>query len=153
MADPTTAREALIVEALGEAAKLIRQVETLAPALHSAGRALLEADQHLRAPLAGVEGRMAAMAENAKTRSAHYLATRVDEAARQSIEQQSRAMADAARVAFAAELGTTLQRLQAAMQPLLGGRERRWDRWMTYVAIATAASSVTWSLAIVLGAR
>ena len=33
MNQPSTTREALIVEALGEAEKLIRQVEALAPAL------------------------------------------------------------------------------------------------------------------------
>lgn len=151
MADPTTAREALIVEALGDTAKLIRQVEALAPALHSAGQALLQADQHLRGTLAGFESRMGAMTENAKTRTAHYLAARVDEAARQSVEQQSRAMADAARVAFNAELGATLQRLQSAMQPLIERSERRWERWLTYLNIAAVSSSVTWIAAGVLG--
>ena len=42
----------------------------------------------------------------------HILA-RTEEAARQSADLQSRAMADAARVAFGADLGATLQRLQS----------------------------------------
>ena len=91
--------------------------------------------------------------ENAKTRTAHYLAARVDEAARQSVEQQSRAMADAARVAFNAELGATLQRLQAAMQPLIERSERPWERWLTYAATAAATSAFTLVLAVSLWAR
>jgi hypothetical protein len=152
-ADPTTAREALIVEAVGEAARLIRQVEALAPVLHSTSQALLQADQHLRGTLSGFEGRMAAITENAKTRTAHYLAARVDEAARQSIEQQSRVMADAARVAFGAELGATLQRLQSALRPLIERSERRWERWLTHAAAAAVSATVTWALAVLLGVR
>lgn len=48
MADPTTLREALIVEALGEAARLIRQVEALAPVLDESCQALLQAEGGLR---------------------------------------------------------------------------------------------------------
>lgn len=153
MTDPTTAREALIVEALGEAAKLIRQVEALAPLLDESCQALLQADTHLRDTLAEFESRMAAITENAKTRTVQHLAARVDEAARRSIEQQGRAMADAARVAFGAELGATMQRLQSALQPLIERRERRWERWLTHAAAAAAASAVTWGLAILLWAR
>ena len=42
-----------------------------------------------------------------------HILTRTEEAARQSADLQSRAMADAARVAFGADLGATLQRLQS----------------------------------------
>jgi hypothetical protein len=153
MADPTTLREALIVEALGEAAKLIRQVEALAPVLDASCQALWQADGSLRDSLAGFEGRMAAITENAKTRTVQHLAARVDEAARRSIEQQGRAMADAARVAFGAELGATMQRLQSALQPLIDRPERRWERWLTHAAAAATASAATWALAVLLGAR
>lgn len=151
MTDPTTAREALIVEAVGEGAKLIRQVEALAPVLDDLCQALLLADAHLRDTLATFESRMTAITENAKTRTVHHLAARVDEAARRSIEQQSLAMADAARVAFDAELGTTMQRLHSALQLLIEQTERRWERWLTHLAIAGAASAATWVLALRLG--
>ena len=151
MTDPTTAREALIVEAVGEAAKLIRQVEALAPVLDEMCQALLRADTHLRDTLAGFESRMAAITENAKSRTVQHLAARVDEAARRSIEQQGRAMADAARVAFGAELGATMQRLQSALQPLIERPEQRWERWLTHLAAAATASAATWFLALHVG--
>jgi hypothetical protein len=108
MTDPTTAREALIVEVVGDAARLIREVEALAPMLKETCQALVRANTELRDTLAGFERRMAAISENVKIRSVQHLAMRVDDAAKQSIEQQSRAMADAARVAFGAELGATM---------------------------------------------
>lgn len=151
MTEPTTAREALIVEAVGEAARLIRQVEVLAPVLDEMCQALLQADTQLRDTLAGFESRMAAITEDAKTRTVQHLAARVDEATRRSIEQQSRAMADAARVAFGAELDATTQRLQLALQRLIERPELRWERWLTHLAAAATASAATWILALHLG--
>jgi hypothetical protein len=148
MTEPTTAREALIVEAVGEAARLIRQVEALAPALDEMYQALLQTNTQLRDTLAGFESRMAAITENAKNRTVQHLAARVDEATRRSIEQQSRAMADAARVAFGAELDATMQRLQLALQRLIERPELGWERWLTHLAAAAMASAATWILAL-----
>ena len=148
MTDPATAREALIVEAIGDVAKLLRDVEAVAPALEEACQALLLANASLRDELSGFERRMAAITENAKTVTAKHLAARADEAARRSIDQQSRAMADAARVAFGAELGATMQRLQATLQPLVSRRRRRWETWLTHAAAAAVASGATWALAL-----
>lgn len=153
MSDPATAREALIVEAIGDVAKLIREVETLAPTLDESCRLLERANTSLRDELAGFERRMAAITENVKTQTVKYLAARADDAAQRSIDQQSRAMADAARVAFGAEIGATMQRLQATLQPLIERRERRWEPWLTHAAVAAAAASATWLLALYAGSR
>ncbi|HET8745960.1 MAG TPA: hypothetical protein VFM98_10160 [Ramlibacter sp.] len=144
MNDPTTAREALIVEAVGDTAKLIRQVEALAPLLTGSCEALLQAKTELSDNLAAFESRMAAITENAKTRAVHHLAMRVDETARRSIEQQSRAMADAARVAFGAELGAAMQQLRSALQPLMQQRHREWEWWLTHLGAAAAGSAAVW---------
>jgi hypothetical protein len=148
MTAPTTAREALIVEAIGDVARLMRDVEALAPTLDQSCRALEQASSSLRDDLAGFERRIAALTENAKTQAVKYMAARAEEAARRSIDLQSRAMADAARVAFGVELGATMQRLQVALQPLLKQRERRWETWLAHTAAAAAASAATWILAL-----
>ena len=150
---PATAREALIVEAIGEVAKLIQDVEALAPILNESGRALQQANTGLRDELASFERRIAAIAENAKTQALKYIAARVDQAAGRAIDLQSRAMADAARVAFGAELGETMQRLQTTLQPLLERREPLWERWLTHAAAAAAGSAATWTLALYVGPR
>jgi len=153
MTDPATAREALIVEAIGDVAKLIREVEALAPALDETCQALRQANTSLRDELAGFESRIAAITENAKTQTVKHMAARADEAARRSVDLQSRAMTDAARVAFGAELGATMQRLQATLRPLIERPQRRWERWLTHAAAAAAASAATWFLALHVGPR
>jgi hypothetical protein len=153
MADPTTLREALIVEALGEAAKLIRQVEALTPALDQSRQALADAHSGLANQLAAFESQVAALTEKAKVQAVKHILARTDEAARRSVDLQGRAMADAARVAFGAELGATMQRLQSALQPLIERPERRWKRWLTHAAAAATASAATWTLAVMLWAR
>ena len=149
MTHPNTTREVLIVEALGEAAKLIRQVEALAPALDRSRQALADAHSGLSGQLAAFETQVLALTEKAKVVAVKHVLTRTEEAARQSADLQSRAMADAARVAFGADLGATLQRLQ-----LLHARPGpRWEPWLTHAAAAATASAATWTLAITLWTR
>lgn len=147
--NPSTPREVLIVEALGEAAKLIRQVEALAPALDQSRQALADAHSGLSGQLAAFEAQVLALTEKAKVVAVKHVLTRTEEAARQSADLQSRAMADAARVAFGADIGAALQRLQS-LQARPGPR---WEPWLTHAAAAATASAATWTLAITLWPR
>lgn len=149
MTHPSTTREALIVEALGEAEKLIRQVEALAPALDQSRQALADAHSGLARQLAAFEAQVLALTEKAKVQAVKHILARTDEAARRSIELQSRAMADAARVAFGADLGAATQRLQTQHER----PGRRWEQWLTHAAAAATASAATWTLAVILWAR
>jgi hypothetical protein len=78
-----------------------------------------------------------------------HIAALTEEAARRSIDLQARAMTDAARVAFGAEVGASLQRLQSSIQRLLERPEPGWERWLTHAA-ATATGSAVTMLATVL---
>jgi hypothetical protein len=153
MTEPATAREALIVEAIGDVARLMRDVESLAPTIDGASRALHQASARLHEELAGFDNRITAITENAKLQTVKHLAARAEEAAHRSIDQQSRAMADAARVAFGVELGATMQRLHAALQPLIEQRRHRWESWLTHAAAAAMGAAATWALALWIGAR
>lgn len=153
MTHPSTTREALIVEALGEAEKLIRQVEALAPALDQSRQALADAHSGLAGQLAAFEAQVLALTEKAKVQVVKHILARTDEAARRSVELQGRAMADAARVAFGAELDATMQRLQGTLQPLIERRTRGWEPWLTHAAAAIVASAATWVLALLVGPR
>ena len=147
--NPSTPREVLIVEALGEAAKLIRQVEALVPALDQSRQALADAHSGLSGQLAAFETQVLALTEKAKVVAVKHVLTRTKEAARQSADLQSRAMADAARVAFGADIGAALQRLQS----LHARPGPRWEPWLTHAAAAATASAATWTLAITLWPR
>lgn len=153
MNQPSTTREALIVEALSEAEKLIRQVEALAPALDLSRQALADAHSGLAGQLATFETQVAALSEKAKVQVVQHILGRTDEAARRSADMQARAMADAARVAFGAELGATLQRLQATVKHASEPPRSRWEPWLTHAAAAATASAVTWAVAVTLWTR
>ena len=153
MTHTKTVREAWIVEALGEADRLIRQVEALAPVLDESRQALADAHSRLAEQLAGFESRVIALSEKAKLETVRHIAAHTDEATRRSVDQQSRAMADAARVAFGGEVGATMQRLQSALQALIERSQRRWERWLTHAAAAATAAAATWALAVTLFGR
>jgi hypothetical protein len=147
--EPVGAREALLIEAIGEMVHLIASVDRLTPELREASREIGRASEGLRGSLAGFETQVLALVEKVKVQAVKHILARTDEAARQSIEQQSRAMADAARVAFGADLGAAMQRLQSLHERPV----RRWEQWLTHAAAAATASAATWTLAITLWAR
>ena len=146
---PNTTREVLIVEALGEAARLIRQVEALAPVLDESRQALADAHSGLVGQLAAFEAHVLALTEKSKVVAVKHILARTEEAARQSAELHSRAMADAARVAFGAEIGAALQRLKSLHERL----EQHWEPWLTHAATAVTASAGTLMLTLTLWAR
>jgi hypothetical protein len=150
MSGPSTAREALLIEALGDVAALLDRVEAVAPALDASRGALIQASTDLAGQVAAFESRMAAITENAKVQAVRHIARRTDEIARGSAETQTRAMEEAARMLFRTELGPALQRLALPLQHLadLAQRGARpWQHWLTHAATAVGASALTWALA------
>jgi hypothetical protein len=150
---PGSVREALIAEAIGDLGRLIDQAQALQPAMAESRQTLVDAHAMLADQLAAFEAQVAALTEKAKVQAVKHILARTDETARRSVETQGRAMADAARVAFGAELGATLQRLQSSIQPLVERPGRRWEQWLTHAAAAATASAVTWTLAVILWAH
>ena len=145
---PTTAREALIAEAIGDVARLIDRVELLVPALDRARLALAEADAALVARVDALDGRMVAITENAKKKTVEHLARHADAVAVRSTEHQTRVMAEAARAIFAKEVEPVLQRLASSLQRLVEQAERPWARWLVHAATVTASCVVTWAAAL-----
>jgi hypothetical protein len=98
MNSTSIAREAFIVETLGEVATLLDRVEAVAPALDASPLALIDAGTEPAGRVTAFESRMAGITENAKVQAVKRIARRTDEIARGSTETQTRAMADAARI-------------------------------------------------------
>lgn len=145
---PSTAREALIVEAIGDVAQLIDRAEALTRAMEQSRQTLVQTGAQLASQLAGFESRMAAITDNAKIQAVQHIARRTNELALRLRDEQTRAMAEAARSLFATELGPTLQRLAVPLQHLVNRLERPWDHWLTHAATAAVASAATWVLAV-----
>jgi hypothetical protein len=152
----STAREAFITEALGEVATLLDRVEAVSPALDTSRLALISASTELAHQVMSFESRMAVITENAKVQAVKHIAHRTDEIARGSVEAQTRAMEEAARALFRAEVGPSIQRLIMPLQQLadLAHRGARpWEHWLTHAATAAVASALTWLLAAWLWIR
>ena len=150
---PGSAREVLIAEAIGDLGRMIDRAQALQPEMAESRQALVDAHAQLTFQLAAFEAQVVTLTEKAKVQAVKHILARTDEAARRSIELQGRAMADAARVAFGAEVGATMQRLQSALQPLHERPDWRWERWLTHAAAAATGSAATWTLAVMLWVR
>jgi hypothetical protein len=140
--NPNTAREVLIAEAIGDLARLLQQADALALTMERAHQAVSKANADLRDHLAAFEGRVNTISEAAKTKVVRYMAANADHATRLAIDLQSRAMADAAKVAFGTEFDNTMQRMQSALRLLFDLRTRQKDRWAE-LGIAFATGSIS----------
>lgn len=150
MSGANSAREALIVETLGEVAALIDRLEAVAPALDASRLALVSASKELGSQIGGIEHRMIALADGAKVQAIKHIARRTDEMARLTMEAQARAMEDAARALFRSELGPAIQQAAIPWQRLTELAQdslRPWNRWLTHLATAMLASALSWALA------
>lgn len=145
---PTTAREALLAEALGDLAELLDRAEALPPALHESRQALVESQARLSEQLAAFDAHVIALSNTVKTQAVKHILTRTEEAARRSAEAQTRAMADAAQALFKEQLEPTLQQLAMPLRNLVQRLDRPWEQWLTYAATAAVASAATWVLAL-----
>lgn len=147
----SSAREALIAETLGEMAAVLDRVEAVIPALDASRLALINASTELAGQVMAFESRMAGITENAKTQAVKHIARRTDEIARASTQAQTRAMEEAARSLFRAEVGPALQRVAIPLQNLADLAHRGahpWQLWLTHAATAVVASAITWALAV-----
>lgn len=147
---PSSAREALIAEALGEMATLLERVEAVNPALETSRLALVGASANLARQATAIERHMTALTENAKAQAVQHIARRTEDMARESGQAQIRAMEEAARMLFRTEVGPALQRVAIPLQHLadLAHRGARpWQAWLTHAATAAVTACVTWALA------
>lgn len=139
----SSAREALIAEALGDMASLLDRLEALKPALAAACEELRLAGEGLANKAEDAEGRVTAIAESATARAVRQIAQRADALVRSAGEAETRAMQAAARELLKAELGLILQRL-AVVDRLTSTARHPRTAWWTHAATAVASGLVTW---------
>lgn len=143
MMGPSTAREALIVEAIGEVARLIQEVQALAPVLNETCQRLRRTDAHLLNTLADFETRMAAASQTAQTQAVQRLQAHMNESAKRTIASLSQTLVEGARMVFNAEIGRNLRALQELMQTLAHRPNKHWEQWLKHAATAALASTLT----------
>lgn len=141
---PTTAREALIVEALGEVALLLDRIESLTSSMEVGRLALANASAELGDRLKAFEAGIASVSQKVQASAAEQLVRRAVKATSDSIETQTRSMNAAARLAFSEQVDSNLARLTASLQQVLQRVDRPWDLWLTHAATAAVSAAVTW---------
>lgn len=148
MSVPSSAREALIAETLGEMAAILERVEAVKPMLAEACAAVAQASASLAAQAAAMEARVTTVADVAAAHSVKHITRRADELLRASAEVETRSMEIAARKLFRDELAPVLQRLSRALASSEGPRNVLIRTAFSYGAAAIIASALTWSLAL-----
>lgn len=91
--------------------------------------------------MAAFEAHLAGLTEKAKVQAVKHILARTDEAARRSVDAQTRAMAEAAQTLFRAEIGPALQRLAVPLKDMVQRVDRPWEQWLMHAATAALASA------------
>jgi hypothetical protein len=141
---PTTAREALVAELMGDMAKLLDRVDTLAPAVDDARRKMTAAAQALAAGVAPFKARMAGIAAETRKSAVAHIVSSANRASAELIEIQTRAMLDLSKAIVDKEVGPPLRRLASNLEQLVQ-RTRRpwWESWVNYAATAILSAIVS----------
>ena len=156
MPDLTTAREELMAVAIGQLGELLDRMDTLAPNLDASRMELLITSTDLAKKVEAYSKRMDEITENAKVQTVKHIARRADEMARGTVDTQTRAMEEAARVVFRNEIGPTLQRVTLPLQEVVAMARkgaRPWEGWLLHAATAVLSSAISWGMAAWLWLR
>lgn len=144
----TSAREALLVEAIGEVAALLNRVDALVPVLEARCAALIEASARLEANAAAADRHIATLTQASATHAVKHIARTTEEATRSAVAAQTRAMEETARELFKRELAPALQRFGQ-----IAGNANRCARWLAYAGTATLAAVITCATTVFLLAK
>ena len=146
MVRPTTAQEALLAEALGDAAELFDRVEVLTRQLDATRQALNDANLELQSRLVALEAVSAASTK--RPTAAH-----TDQTARQTMlalqlltKSQTGVVRETVRQTLAEQFDPRLAEHAELLQKLLSRIEPPWDGWLTQIASAACSAALTWWL-------
>ena len=156
MSDLVTVREELMAVAIGDLGTLLDRFEKLAPQLEASRMELLSTSTELAERVEAYSKRMDEITQNAKLQAVKHIARRADEMARGTVDTQTRAMEEAARVVFRNEIGPTLQRVTLPLQEVVAMARkgaRPWEGWLLHAATAVLSSAISWGMAAWLWLR
>jgi uncharacterized protein (DUF885 family) len=145
---PTTAREALVAELIGDVATLLERMESVRPAVDEATQALVEAAGRVAGSVEPFQARITGVAKQAQVLAEEHISVRAQQLAPAMMVEQSAAMTQAAQSIVREQVEPTLQRLTASLERVVKRADRPWDTWL--MQAATAAVSAGGSAVLVL---
>lgn len=128
----STAKEALIAEALGDLATLLDRVEAVVPHVDESRKALILTGEVLSRKIANIEPEMKEFTGRAKQETAKYLDRYLSEAARNARDTQTAAMQEAAREMFKKEVNPVVRQVLAHLQHIAMQRDRLFEQSLTH---------------------
>jgi hypothetical protein len=143
---PSTAREALIAETLGEVAALVERVEALAPTMDASRQALVQVSEELANQVATFENRMGVLTNNAVVVASNHILRRANEVTARTLDSQILAMQAAAREMFNKEFNPVVLRVVARLNHLAQLAQREENlcvRWFTHACAFVTGASLT----------
>ena len=153
---PTTAKEALIAEALSDMAGLIERIEKLGPVMDISHRQLVQISKDLVREVSMFETRMTDFTFKAVDVAAKQIDQRTNEAATKILNTQIAAMQSAAREMFNKEFHPVVNRVVSQLEHLARLSEpdqNSWRPWVTHGAAFMTGSALTWLVVVTIWVR
>jgi hypothetical protein len=132
MNQPTTAKEALLAEALGEMASLIERVEAVVPHVDESRKALILTGEVLSRKIANIEPEMKEFTGRAKQVTAKFIDSYLAEVTTKARETQTKAMQEAGHELFRKEFDPLVHRVVAHLQQLAQKQSTTWSALVTH---------------------
>lgn len=153
---PSTAKEALIAEALGEVAKLIDRVEAVAPVMNSSRQALVQVSETLVHQACAFDNRMSALTQKTVDVASTHIVRRANEVTAKTLDTQILAMQSAAREMFNKEFHPVVNQVLAQLAHLARLAQPRkypWVPWLTHGAAFVSGAALTWLVVVAIWVR
>ena len=153
---PTTVKEALIAEALGDMAGLIDRLEKLAPVMSTAHQALVQSSHALVSEVSMFEFRMSDISRNAVELCVKQIEQKASGACAKSLNSQILAMQSAAREMFNKEFHPVVNRTVTQLEylaRLAQPGQNRWWPWLTHSAAFVTGAALTWLVVVLVWVR
>jgi hypothetical protein len=140
---PSTAKEALIAEALGEMASLIDRMETLAPELQASRQALVLSHKELVKQVTVFKTQMTEVIGFAKVQTAKHIGQSADVATKKLIAIQTESMQSAGRDLFRAEIHPVIRQVAQQLQALAERQSSHVATIWTYAGVAIGGAALS----------
>ena len=145
MSAPSSAREALIVEALGEMAELLDRIDGVARALEAAAATATDASVRIESRASALEVGAVSLVDAAKQHLVRHVAAKTEDLARTAIDGQIATMAAEVHKLFRNELDS-LWALRGASVDRPSRCQAIRRQWQSHAATAICASAITAAL-------
>jgi GTPase involved in cell partitioning and DNA repair len=144
---PSTAKEALIAEALGDMDLLLKRLEAVVPLVDGTRKTLIKSSEMISREIATFAPHMKEFTDYAKIQTAKQIDRSVVEVTQRAKEAQLQAMQEAAREMFRKEVDPVVRQVSAQLQQLARlaqSRKNPWMPWLTHGSAFMAGTALTW---------